>query len=73
MQLKFLESDRSYHSGYGAGSGEVRRETYACPCGKGTVIYEKDDIPGFKDSSTYCECEDCRSKYEFVRGTATSK
>lgn len=73
MQLKMLDSSVSPSEGYGAGPGEIIREEYECPCGNGKVIYEKDDIPGFKDKSTTCWCEECEGKYKFSRGTATEK
>jgi hypothetical protein len=41
MELKLIESSTTPHSGYGAGSGEIIREEYECPCGNGKVIYEK--------------------------------
>jgi hypothetical protein len=73
LNLKSIDSNTTSHSGYGAGSGEVIREEYECPCGSGEVIYEKDDIPGFKDTSIWCTCKDCVGKYEFGRGTAVEK
>lgn len=73
MQLKIKEQKSIPHVGYGAGSGSIINEEYECPCGKGTVFYEKDDIPGFRDKSIYCNCEECNEKYEFGRGTATEK
>ena len=36
------------HSGYGAGSGDTEYYEYECPCGKGKVIEEHDNIPGFR-------------------------
>lgn len=69
-----VKSKESYpHQGYGAGSGYIIREKYDCPCGKGTVLYEKDDIPGFRDRSTFCDCKECNEKYTFRRGEATEK
>lgn len=73
MNLKLIDSSTEFHPGYGAGFGEVIREEYECPCGKGTVVYEKDDIPGFRDKSNYCNCKECNGKYTFSRGTATEK
>lgn len=70
MELKYIGSNSSYHSGYGAGSGSVDRTEYECPCGKGKVIYEKDNIPGFRDSMTFSDCTECNSKYHFSRGEA---
>lgn len=73
MELKLIDRSVTSHPGYGAGSGEVIREEFECPCGKGRVIYEKDDIPGFKDKSTFCDCGDCSVKYDLGRGTASEK
>lgn len=73
MNLKRIESDEAYHQGYGAGSGRVIREVYECPCGKGKVYYEKDDIPGFRESDNYTDCPDCGELYNFRRGIATEK
>lgn len=73
LKLELIDNNTSYSSGYGAGSGQVITETYKCPCGKGKVYYEKDDIPGFKDTSIYSDCEECKSNYELGRGTATEK
>jgi hypothetical protein len=73
MELKVKERKSYEHGGYGAGSGDVITNEYECPCGKGTVTYEKDDIPGFRDSSIGCDCKECNEKYEFSRGLATEK
>ncbi|MFT9116569.1 MAG: hypothetical protein ABF497_05515 [Sporolactobacillus sp.] len=73
MLLKQIYKDESPHAGWGAGSGYVIREEYECPCGKGKVVYERDDIPGFRDTDITCDCGDCNDKYDFSRGTATLK
>jgi hypothetical protein len=73
LELKLIDSKSTPHSGYGAGSGEVIKEEYQCPCGNSKVIYEKDDIPGFRDKSIWCTCKECNEKYEFGRGTAKEK
>lgn len=73
IRLKRVESKEYDHGGYGAGSGTIIREEYECPCGIGRVIYEKDDIPGFREKHIYCDCEDCDKQYEFYRGIAIEK
>ncbi|AST93584.1 hypothetical protein BC6307_21090 [Sutcliffiella cohnii] len=70
MELKLIDSNTTPHAGYGAGSGEVIKEEYQCPCGHAKVIYEKDAIPGFRDSDIWCTCKECNDKYEFRRGVA---
>jgi hypothetical protein len=42
-------------------------------CGNGIDVYEKDDIPGFRDSDLYCTCKECSEKYDIGIGTATEK
>jgi hypothetical protein len=73
MELHLVEKTTTFSEGYGAGSGEIIHEEYKCPCGKGSVTYEKDDIPGFRDTNIGCECLECNEKYEFGRGTAKEK
>jgi hypothetical protein len=73
MNLKLIYNRSDNHSGYGAGSGETVREEYECPCGKGQVIYEKDDIPGFRETDIYSTCNECSDQYVFGRGTAREK
>lgn len=73
MKLKLKHESSEYHPGYGAGSGSVISEEYECPCSKGNVVYVKDDIPGFKDTSIFTDCIECREKYKFSRGYAVEK
>jgi hypothetical protein len=73
MNLHLVDTTTTYSEGYGAGSGQIIREDYKCPCGKGTVTYEKDDIPGFRSTDIGCNCKECDEKYEFGRGTAKEK
>lgn len=73
IHLKALNGKSIPHMGYGAGSGHIINEEYECPCGKGIVFYEKDDTPGFRESSTFCGCKECEKKYTFNRGTAKEK
>ncbi|WP_226035502.1 hypothetical protein [Aquibacillus saliphilus] len=73
MNLELIDSSSTPHPGYGAGSGRIIREEFKCPCGKGVVIYEKDDIPGFRESDVSCDCKDCDEKYKIIRGMASEK
>ncbi len=73
MNLTLIDQNISNSGGYGAGSGQIIREEYECPCGKGKVVYQKDDIPGFRDKDIDCYCEECNKKYKFGRGTASEK
>ncbi len=73
MLLETIETREVDHSGYGAGSGRVINNKYVCPCGEGIVFYEKDDIPGFRESDTWTNCKQCDKKYNFKRNNAELK
>lgn len=73
MKLRFIKSE-SRSVGYGNRQGHIKEAVYACPCGKGTVNYEVDDIVGYKNNDIYCNCSDCKDKYIFKRdGIAEEK
>lgn len=63
MKLELLEKNSIrrnapyYH-------GVTEQQIYACPCGRSTVVYEEDDIPGNRDWYTQIKCEECAKKYE---------
>lgn len=70
MKIQLLHHTSEHHSGYGAGEGTIEKFTYSCPCGKGTIIRVKDNIPEFRDSDITIECDECRKKYGAVFGLA---
>lgn len=51
------------HLEYSAGVGDTEYYEYECPCGKGTIIEEHDNIPGFRNHSVYLHCDLCSGKY----------
>ena len=61
---KLINQKYSYHPGYGAGDGDIERLEYECPCGKGTIIEEHDNIPGFRDHDVYIACERCYKLFD---------
>lgn len=63
MRTKLIYESRKKHSGYGTGSGDTEHYEYECPCGKGKIIEEHDNIPGFRDHDVYIACDECRKKY----------
>lgn len=63
MRTKCIYSSQENHSGYGAGSGDTERYEYLCPCGKGKVIEEHDNIPGFREHDVCLHCSECEKKY----------
>lgn len=64
MRTKLVDSHEANHAGYGAGSGDIERYEYECPCGKGKIIEEHDNIPGFREHDVYMVCEECGQNYD---------
>lgn len=64
MRTELIDSLIEEHSGYGAGAGDTERLEYKCPCGKGKIIEEHDNIPGFREHDVWLQCEECRKKYD---------
>lgn len=63
MQLKLISQKTDLHPGYGAGEGTTEYYEYECPCGKGKIVEEHDNIPGFREHNVYLLCEECRKFY----------
>jgi hypothetical protein len=63
MRTKQLFSSEDEHSGYGAGSGTTERYEFECPCGKGRIVEEHDNIPGFREHDVYIQCDSCKREY----------
>ena len=59
MRTKLIYEKTDFHSGYGAGEGDIEYCEYACPCGKGKIVEEHDNIPGFREHDVYLLCEKC--------------
>lgn len=62
MRTKLIDSSIENLPNY---EGSIERYTYQCPCGKGTIEEQYDNIPGFRDHDVYIYCEECKKKYEF--------
>ena len=63
MRTELIDSSCEPSGGYGAGSGDMERYEYRCPCGKGKIVEEHNNIPGFRDHDVYIQCEECFGKY----------
>ncbi|MCL2860494.1 MAG: hypothetical protein FWF46_08135 [Oscillospiraceae bacterium] len=49
----------------GLTNGNVEKYEYECPCGKGEIIEEHDNIPGFREHDVYMHCDICNEKYKY--------
>ena len=63
MQTKLISQKTDLHSGYGTGEGSTEYYEYECPCGRGKIVEEHDNIPGFREHNVYLLCEKCRKFY----------
>lgn len=63
MKKILLDSIELYHEGYGAGEGTTEYYEYKCPCGRGTIIEEHDNIPGFREHDVFIECSYCNKLF----------
>lgn len=64
MRTERIYSSQEYHPGYGAGDGDTERYEYLCPCGKGKIVEEHDNIPGFREHDVWLQCPECAKKYK---------
>lgn len=60
-----IDTSNDSHIGYGAGRSDAERYEYECMCGKGKIIEENDNIPGFRDHDVYCQCDTCSKIFNF--------
>lgn len=47
MRTEKIYASNENHPGYGAGDGDTERYEYKCPCGKGKIVEEHDNIHPF--------------------------
>lgn len=71
VRTQLVRSDVREVPGYGAGSGDMERLEYECPCGDGSIVEEHDNIPGFRDHSVWIECDRCSTSWGFAPGRST--
>ena len=48
---------------HGTGNGDTELYKYECPCGKGIIREEHDNIPGFREHDVFICCDECKKKY----------
>ena len=67
MKTNLVYSEKYERPGYGvADIGTVERLEYECPCGKGKIVEEHSDIPGFPgfhEHDVYIRCKKCSENY----------
>lgn len=61
-----LKDELVYEADYGAGPGTEEKYIYECPCGKGEIIEEHCNVPGFRDHDTFIKCNKCSKEWILV-------
>ncbi|MBD7996656.1 hypothetical protein H9639_15260 [Arthrobacter sp. Sa2CUA1] len=54
--------------GWGVGAGTIERLEFLCPCGRGSMIEEHDNIPGFREHDVHIACGKCNQAWRGVPG-----
>ena len=65
MKPKCLGTSVHPISGRANGDGTTTHIEYKCPCGKGKIIEEHDEIVGFKNHRLDFACGKCAQMYQF--------
>lgn len=68
IRTERMTSNTEDSSGWGAGSGTIERHEFSCPCSKGLIVEEHDNIPGFREHDIRIRCTSCRKVWRFVPG-----
>lgn len=71
VRTELSHSSQWDHEGWGAGSGDTERYEFDCPCGRGSILEEHDNTPGFREHDHRIDCETCRTEWQFVDGLPT--
>ncbi|MCJ1702134.1 hypothetical protein MT356_20680 [Rathayibacter festucae] len=66
IRTERIDAGVDEHDGWGAGAGEVERYEYLCPCRRGIILEEHDNIPGFREHDVRIMCDSCRLNWQFV-------
>lgn len=55
-------------SGWGAGAGTIERYEFLCPCGRGLIVEEHDNTPGFREHDVHIRCDRCSQTWQVTPG-----
>ena len=70
LRTERISSNEEAAPGWGAGAGTFERYEFLCPCGRGVIIEEHDNIPGFREHTVIIGCNKCRKDWHRVPGTS---
>lgn len=66
LRTERITSSKEDTSGWGAGPGTIERYEHLCPCGRGLIVEEHDNTPGFREHDVIIECDKCRASWRRV-------
>jgi ribosomal protein S27AE len=70
IRTEQVTSNEEDAPGWGAGAGTIERHEYLCPCGRGFIVEEHDNIPGFREHDVRIACGKCSQTWRIVPGTS---
>lgn len=68
LRTERLTSSEEDSDGWGAGAGTIERHEFLCPCGRGLIVEEHDNIPGFREHDVQIACGKCSETWRIVPG-----
>lgn len=68
IRTERITSSTDDSAGWGAGSGTIERHEFLCPCRRGLIVEEHDNIPGFREHNVRIDCDTCRAAWRFASG-----
>lgn len=73
IRTEQITSSKEPTSGWGAGPGTIERHEFLCPCGRGLIIEEHDNTPGFREHDIWIDCDKCRESWRRVPGLSVQR
>jgi hypothetical protein len=68
IRTERVSSSEEGTSGWGAGPGTIERYEFLCPCGRGLIVEEHDNTPGFREHDVLIRCDKCHESWRRVPG-----
>lgn len=68
LRTERISSNEEAAPGWGAGAGTIERHEFLCPCGRGLIVEEHDNIPGFREHDVHIACGKCSQTWRVVPG-----
>lgn len=68
LRTERVSSSEENSEGWGAGAGTIERHEFLCPCTRGLIVEDHDNIPGFREHDVQIACGDCSETWRIVPG-----